>query len=316
MGTAFTHRAATVAATSICLLTVGTAIARQNQEPKTPPSDPSSRSREVDDQDLQPLRRAYQNLHEAALRALQAGAQEWRSTMPSTEGSTEPKGSTGGSSQSVHLRSDEILIAACSEGLLAGAPAFGMGSARNPRPISTDDEGQADLDLARRDSTMPNSGSSPSSEPVGMILVCAHSVNAGHGQATEESSLESPRPQEASTGQHDRNRASTAHRSSGGSRLQPGVYAVKTSADTVQLTDKSGQVVLTARLHGDVHGSRPDEASTPPRDRVKPQRVPEGRPDQAGGESQNWEFIFGAITKEAITSMGWTRADKSSSASR
>jgi hypothetical protein len=318
MSTSTTLRGGIVATSLLGLLTVGTTVSWQSQEPKAT-TDAASKSY---GQDLEPLRQAYRQLHEKALRSLKDGTRGWPAGSTSSAGDTNRTGSTGATSQAISFREDDRLVAACSDGLLAGAPTTGTSFGRESQSRSNDptgpnDQGErASNDPSRRDASDSTRESSRSGELVGMIIVCTHSVDGTDGHALGGSTRESSRPEEASTSQPDRSTGVETRTSAGTRKLEPGVYAVRASAGTVQLTDKSGQIVLTAML-GDpgLYGGS-SQAGTSGADHNRPQGTSEGRPAHVGIKEQSWGHIFGAITKEAMTSMGWSKSDHSMSTSR
>lgn len=356
-------------AATVLLVAVGAAMAVNGQEPsrsspqverESQGSVQQDRMGKADSEAMREIGSAYQSLHQVTLRVLEEKSRNWKDgsqpgTTPGAEGERNPTARTPGMGSSTAIRGQELLIAACSDGLLAGAPsgnarpassgaAGGMGNSRDAgNPGSTGDagteRGAGTSPSAQRPGDRQGTGlGSPSNagEVVGMILICEHS-NDGIARVGATAEQNERRAGEASS-----ERESALPRNAGSGRLVPGVYSVKQTGQSVWLTDQEGQVVLRTTIDGrDSGGMSTDRdqrrglGNEPGADRdargqteqndQSGQTDSTGRANQSGqngqaGERQQgaivtqapggdhqWEQVFGAITKEAMTSMGWSQ---------
>ncbi|MCA9321321.1 MAG: hypothetical protein KDB53_11330, partial [Planctomycetes bacterium] len=265
---------------------------------------------------------AYRQLHRTALDALQKKARSWKSE-PANDGSQTdaaktPSLRTAGVSTPVLLRGDEMLIVACSEGLLAGAPS-GMVKVMTHPSDSSDDDLDADDDTKsdaqpskeRRDKTSRTDD--PAGQTVGLILVCQHSTSETSGVSGTDDRRE--KQDQETTYQRDGTMKSDPAKADG--QLMPGVYCVKRSGRLVWLADEAGQVVLKTTLDAqrgnlgakatDGYGRDDDEE---PASRAGKKHQRETVVAMGGNQTRNdWDHIFSALAKEAMNSMGWAKND-------
>ena len=83
--------------------------------------------------------------------------------------------------------------------------------------------------------------------------------------------------------------------------LKPGVYCVKQSGSSVWLTDQEGRIVLRTSLDAQ-RGN-----TTPKSSEFGSQERPSDLASQNAGDNSEWENVFAAIAKEAMSSMGWAK---------
>lgn len=349
-----TYRGATAATT--LLLAVGTAATlfaqtspTQQERTQNPNQNPSRQTqpglKDFDSKEFDRIANAYRELHQVTLSTLQQEARDWkesksigdpnRGTGDANRGTTGTTGTTGDTAGSLSgsqmsLRGDELLIAACPEGLLAGAPTSGTMSksdmrpaGTDGRPAGTDGDNQGTSQGSTQDRTASASGSLLEGQTVGMLLVCAHSTSATAG--LEPSTRKGENEPREATGDRDATTRNASASLMG--PLKPGAYCVKQSGNSVWLTDEQGQTVLRTMLDkhpgigtglGDVRHDRDvnDGRDVSGRDAAGSDKDRTGQRDASlalAGTPGNWEHIFGAIAKEAMHSMGW--ADKGAPAS-
>lgn len=280
-------------AASALLLAFATAAAVFGQSPQsaTKPQDRAQQGSNLQGQQgMEQIGNAYKQLHQVTLSALQEEARGWKD-----KPADRTARGTASASTSLSLRGEELLIAGCPEGLLAGAP---NGDARKPATLPADDGKQGTQPNPDRSSqTVGAAGSDGQS--VGMLLVCAHSTGgatAGLEGATQKAEKEL---REASG-----DRAAAARNAAGvisALALKPGVYCVKQSGASVWLIDQEGQTVLRTTLDAQ-RGNKSPKAS----DVGGQEREPDLAVQRAGSQG-DWEHVFGAIAKEAMNSMGWAK---------
>ncbi|MBI1381954.1 MAG: hypothetical protein GC161_12810 [Planctomycetaceae bacterium] len=345
---------------------------RDSQNPTQRESQNSAqqdRMGKADSEAMREIGSAYQSLHQVTLRVLEEKSRNWKDngqsgTTAGAEGERTPSAQTPGMGSSTAIRGQELLIAACRDGLLAGAPSGerragasgatgGMGNNRDAGNTGTPgdagtERGAGTSPSAQRPGERQGAGlGAPSlaGEVVGMILICEHS-NEGIARGGATAGQNDRRAGEASS-----ERESAMPRNAGSGRLVPGVYSVQQTGQSVWLTDQEGQVVLrttiegrgidtmstdreqrrdggmergTGRNAGDQSG-QPGQNGQSGQDEQSGQN---GRTDQEGqvgrtgqsdqrqqgaittaapGGHHEWEQVFGAITKEAMTSLGWSQ---------
>ena len=321
-------------ATAALVLATGTVASFSAQEGATPqtgrPTETSQQG-EFNQQGMQEIEDAYLQLHEATQNALQEKARTWKEAglpTPSTEDSDAARdiGATSASSP-ISLRAEELLIVACSEGLLAGAPISELTSGLGSTETSQDDidfrQGLDELDQQGRTGL-----DDPAAATIGMILMCAHSVDASSDLRGVSFTNGSANRSDAET------RAASSPTSP--SRLEPGVYCVKQSGQLVWLVDEAGEVVLQTTVTAELSAATRATPTTPksgdprandPTDSGRASDDPTGAPSEGmegmdgmedmegmegmGAESE-WEEVFDAIAKEAKRSMGWAKNGASS----
>lgn len=283
------------------VLTVAAATTLSAQDPIVDQSDRTRDTQKQHGQDMQ-VQRAHEQLNAAAFGELQRKAREWK------EGNRRPTGDerpNPDSSSSLSLGQSNLLIAACSKGLLAGAPTTDSEGLQSPNrgqeTSGTGSERQPEADKpegSRADTKRAH-------RTVGMILVATtHSAtNSGVGE-------DQPRDSRA----HDASGQSDALETGG--RLRPGVYAVKVTGltgNSISLTDQSGRVVLSTTIQSNGHagdarrGSGESSDKGPgesDRSRASLDRRSSG-PRRTDDSGQSWETIFGAVAKEVMITMGW-----------
>lgn len=267
---------------------------------------------------------AYRSLHQITLSALQQEARSWKETKSSgpsggdlnrgtgdaNRGDTGNAGGAGGASSSspqMTLRGDELLIAACTEGLIAGAPSTMAkfdGSKPDARPAGTDGDGQGSGSSQGSGQDRPaQAGSMQDGQCVGMLIVCQHSVGSAAGTAGIDPSTRKGEnePREAAG---DRNASTREASASMAGPLKEGAYCVKQSGSSVWLVDEQGQTVLRTSLGKPMGAHDPrDVTGGGASDRRGEHDM--GMSSHAG--SNDWNHVFGAIAQEAMSSMGWAK---------
>lgn len=371
--------------TALAFCIVSTASVNAQEPTKNDPArrateqyEATGQSQQDPKQDMQKIGKAYQELHQAALNALQQKASSWsdKSGAGSTGIGTDPDrsgtpdrdragtgsdsdrvGSTGrvasSNSGAQTLRGQDLLIAASADGLLAGAPSAktsGIDADRGSRPSKDpdadmdrgNDRGRdRDADKADRPDSHRNAdraaagrsavdrafgtkGGAAEGDSVGMLLVCAYSDDASGSAGRRPTSIGS------NSDDMDSDRERSAREASGtrdgamagskGGRLEPGIYCIKQSGSTIWLANEKGETFLKTTIdssHGagqygrDKAAGDDDRAGTDPYDSAAKDRDDMRDTARASGMGRGakndpeWEYIFGAITKEAMTHMGW-----------
>lgn len=253
-------------------------------------------------QGMEQIGNAYKQLHQVTLNALQEQARSWKDKP--VAGTV--LGTDSASSQSLSLRGEELMIAACPGGLLAGAPSGTANhDARKPATPPANDKNDGKDD--NKQGTQPNPDRSSQGagaagndgQSVGMILV--HANTLGGATAGRDNNIQKgdKGPQEASGDGEGATRNASSGVSAGA--LKPGVYCVKQSGSSVWLTDQQGQIVLRTTLDAK-SGNKPQT----PNEVGGQNRESDLGLQRAGGHGE-WEQVFGAIAKEAMHSMGWAK---------
>ncbi|MCA8952777.1 MAG: hypothetical protein KDE27_24920 [Planctomycetes bacterium] len=307
----------------LCLMAT-TAVAQQqsgHQNPQHPnrqqdPDHAGARTDESSSRSTDPVQRAHEQLQRATLEALRQQAGEWRTGANAGSSSTgdatgteqgtpdaagrgatgaspagETSTSTAGSAMAGRLQADELMIAACPNGLLAGAP-FADGARRSMRGergnasgrSAGDATGETDEDRRQQAGDGSRAGNSSNHEIAGLILVSEDGAARGQGRRSARGDASTGERGDVSVGGDRIDRSAPAARPGKG-RLQPGVYAVECSGSRVALKDRSGNIVLNATV-APSGSMRPASTET--------DRSTTARPD--------WEMVFGAITAEVMTS--------------
>jgi hypothetical protein len=147
-------------------------------------------------------------------------------------------------------------------------------------------------------------------QQVGLFLVCSHATNAAKSSPSEKRL-----PEGLGT-------ASKSAPSRLNGHLQPGIYCVMMTGNSVWLVDQDGAVVLrTTAASLDSRGLKGTESTSSPagaareRDRL---RSGETKPVSSSSEDEtsstldsplalNWYCVFAALKKEAMNSTGWDK---------
>ena len=260
--------------------------------------------------DLNSVTKAYQSLHSTTLDTLNAGATRWSNshsqdatgTDPDTSGDSDRDDAQAddaavqdrveeapGPISAMRLDGEQLLFAACSKGLLAGAPSVAMkGGQTGPMSVAG----------------MVLIGETPGSSPIGMS-------GSQEGQTREASSDEMAEARDAAD----------SGRNSQKGAVKPGIYSVHQSGQSVILKDHKGQEVLRASLSGtQSHGNSQErkagkqaagsdetvrDAEAKNQERIRQARERVAQSESGGAPSTTWDRMFQAIAKEAMGSMGW-----------
>ena len=270
-------------------------------------------ARTTDAPSMQRIGDAYRQLQQAALSALQEKARAWKEEDEAPAATQQDDASPARNAQSpgsgLTLRSEELLIAACPDGLLAGAPSASSASVSKAQPPGSSGD-QRDDDRATPPPTSVDPSGQGGGRTVGLVLVCSHSpapagaVGDGQGQSDKQA-------KEAGSTRDPRTAGGVGTAGAPGP-LKPGVYCVKQSGNSVWLADQGGQVVLRANLDG--HGKAPGDASAG-QHAGQDDRQAGAAPPKAMHEA-DWEHVFGALAEEVMVTMGWTENSASSSSAR
>ncbi|MEO6597805.1 MAG: hypothetical protein ABIP94_23920, partial [Planctomycetota bacterium] len=162
--------------------------------------------------------------------------------------------------------------------------------------------------------TVAGAGGAGTGQTVGMLLVSSldgtaagrpvpGSSSGSAGETGDSGRSKSDRPQDSSTGRTARDTAGASTGMARGGPLAPGAYAIKREGNSVWLTDASGQVALRTSIDMP-NPTSTSSSSTSPDDAGSSSRGTTTTGTAMGG-AHDWELVFGAITKEAMTSMGW-----------
>lgn len=266
-------------------------------------------------QGMQQINSAYKELHQVTLRTLQAQANNWpdKTTGKSTSGGQDknadrPGQSNNGSFSStspITLRGDELLIAGCSQGLLAGAPSGTASNrdVRKPAPLPAGGNDKSDSGQGSQsnpDRTGQTAGSAGGDgQAIGMILVSANSMGGSKAGMDGHKRTSDSEAREAADERDDAGTRNAAG-SLGAGALKPGVYSVKQSGSSVWLSDQEGRTVLRTSVDAQRGNTTPKSSEFGRQDR-----------DSTFGKSaegqSEWETVFAAIAEEAMSSMGWAK---------
>lgn len=244
----------------------------------------SSRDAQMNDEKLSEISRAYQDLHGEARDALMAHARQ----------GDEAKGTAA-----IALDGEGLLIAACSKGLVCGAPTQSDDAA--PKSGSDSDRGGNDRrrgdDFRNQDQ---NQGSkergsqSKKDRTVGLLLVCECDSSIQGANSGERSG----RP----SGGAGRDEGGVSPSTGKTARISQGFYVVELWGNSYMLTDQTGRVVLTGSLQ-----EHPSTSETPK----------SGTNDEPmSAASKSWPVVFAAISKKLMTSNGWSDPAVASGSSR
>ncbi|MBL8803168.1 MAG: hypothetical protein JNN27_14280 [Planctomycetes bacterium] len=260
-------------------------------------------------QGMEQIGSAYRQLHQVTLSTLQDKARGWKEkpaagTTRSTD--SNPGSPSSAMSTAMSLRGDELLIAACTKGLLAGAPSTSTGNstggdARKPSTPLGDERNQGTQPNSdKQDQTSGSAGSELRS--VGMILVHAHtSGTTADMDPIGGNNPSNDRDTREASGDRDSAPRNAASGNVGARALKPGVYCVKQTGSSVWLTDQEGQTVLRTTLDSPLAGKSPKAGE------LGGQQRETGSDSLRTANQGEWEQVFGAITKEAMSSMGWVK---------
>lgn len=326
-------RRGVIASVVFLTITSGSALAQNPESSQPRHRDLSAQTpKQSDQKGMTEIANAYRQLHDATLSTLRAQTRNF-DTINGKEGNDAERGSESpikedGAERSIQdrptkaastkLLGDELLIAAATEGLLAGAPSA------DPTSRMQGGAGSKMTEEATSSTTNRTVNRDGSENLVGMLLVCALPGNNGARSAMGRSGTD---------GEMDSSRGGAVDASTATTKLTAGTYAIKRSGNSIWLADRFGRVALRTTIDTD-HGmtSRispsPTDRSTGAtgQDKTNPDRARDGSEDRAtqrqdetklsrtmNGNSDDWEVVFGAITKEAMTSMGWATDQTDSS---
>ncbi|MCA8971427.1 MAG: hypothetical protein KDC95_16660 [Planctomycetes bacterium] len=259
---------------------------------------------------------AFRDLRRATFAKLQRHSEKWsagETPTPVTPAEDAADGDTDEakvvatsarpSRNAPQLQENRLLVAMAPGGLLAGAPVMTHRmAAETPKASATPIQ---DRKFDGGDSV------------AGMLLVWERNddrsrgigrTDVGRSEQERSASEESGAPMEASgTVEAERKRLNELR------GLEPGVYCIKRSGDSVWLETQSGMTVLRTTVFRKTAGRVPDEASGD--SASSGSKSGELTADTAGestkrrraskGDDSSWDYIFGAITKEVMTSKGW-----------
>lgn len=291
-----------IAATTLFLV-LGAAVSVSAQTPSSAGQrqDPLSQGSDQRGMGMKDIGDAYLHLQRVSLNTLRQEAGKWKEERAGESGDSD---SRDVSASSASLRGDELLIAACSKGLVAGAPSSTtMASSRASDSSDRGDRASGPQRTPVEQNQTSSRQAASDGQAVGMILVCAHSTDDA-SRASGTSDRREKQAREASGEQDRAARSASAATATG--KLEPGVYCVKQSGQSVWLTDEEGQVVLRATM--DAHSGKSSSKLGDSRDQDPSGELgSRGLGDRSDDRSE-WEHVFGAITKEAMTSMGWSES--------
>jgi hypothetical protein len=272
--------------------------------------EPTERSTSKPQQEpgLEKIGDAYRTLQGATLKTLQEKARNWPKPVGSSSNSGSETGSTANLSPDP-VREEELLIAACPHGLLAGAPTgsalskSGMSTTRPRDPTPSDPN--AKREGAEERAANPSTGILIDQQ-VGLFLVCSHETSPSSSTSTSPEGSQN---------------ATESARSRINAPLQPGIYCVKMTGNSVWLADQNGVVVLRTMVDPETKGlsnassSSSSSEAARERDRIRAsEEKPAGSVERdrtfgvgSSKEELNWGCVFGAIIKEAMTSTRWEK---------
>lgn len=245
------------------------------------------RDAKMDDEKLSDLSRAYQNLHGQARDALMAHAK---------------RSGEGQSATALDLDGEGLLIAACSKGLICGAPT--ASDRAQPKDDSGSEGGTNDRRRGDgfRDQN-PDSGQrskergtqSKKDRTVGVLLVCECDASLQGASSGERSGR--------TTGATGRDESGLAPSTGKTARVSQGFYVVELWGNSYMLTDPTGRVVLTGTLEG-----HPSSRSSTPKSGKNDgdgESMRE-REEPMSAESKSWPVVFAAVSKKLMMSNGWS----------
>ncbi|MEQ8762924.1 MAG: hypothetical protein RL885_03285 [Planctomycetota bacterium] len=290
-----------VIATSLCFAMTAAAVAQDSVQDATKRRVQSTQSQT----DLDSVKDAYKQLHDAATKVLNDEARQWGQKGDSgkrdAEATGQREGQATGKSTMGSLDENELLIAACSKGLIAGAPTqYSMSPQRrleragnrnedSGRSGQNGQDGQDDRDDATssRQNTM-------SGEQIGLMILCA-SEKGNSSLGAQSARAEKIQPEIAG----DR-----GGNSSMGGKLKPGVYAVMQSNRSVWLQDENGREFLKTTVHNRNESHEKDSG----RDLGQEETGREDRPRLGSNDADQpgWKRVFETIAEKAVVSLGWT----------
>lgn len=314
-----TTRTSTFAALGF-LAMVGVSPVFAQETPEQPRRAQDPMQRQQDPQSMSQIAEAYRKLHDATMSALRAQSSLLANASKS---GADAGASTSNATQA--LRGDQLLIAACTKGLLAGAPtgqdampsASGSSKDTDTRDANGEGANRQPGNPPTTDKTLPGaSGIAGAGQTVGILLVSSNdaaraggSSSGSTGSATERKTDD--QPQDGSTGRSDR---ATADASASGARgaLVPGAYTIKREGASVWLVDANDKVALRTTIESPISGSvTHDSGATRGGSSAGggsgTGSGATGSGTTAMGGAHDWPLVFGAITKEAMTSMGWAK---------
>lgn len=323
-------RRGVIASVVFLTITSGSALAQNPESSQPRDRDLSAQTpKQSDQKGMTEIANAYRQLHDATLSTLRAQTRNF-DTLNGKEGNDAARGNESpkkedGAERSIQdrptkatsttLRGDDLLIAAATEGLLAGAPSA------DPTSRLQGGAGSKATEEATSSTTNRTVGRAGSENLVGMLLVCALPGNNGARSTMGRSGTD---------GEMDSSRGGAVDASTATTKLTAGTYAIKRSGNSIWLADRFGRVALRTTIDKD-HGITPRIRPSPidrstGQDKTNPDRARDGSDDEVtqrkdetklsrtmNGNSDDWEVIFGAITKEAMTSMGWATDQTDSS---
>lgn len=299
-------------AASALLLAFATAAPGIAQSPPgtIKPQDRNQGSTLQGQQGMEKIGSAYKQLHQVTLSALQDHARDWKDRP--ANGTTRDT-ATVSDTTSMTLRGEELLIAGCPEGLLAGAPSGASNRDTRKGASAPFGDNKSDSKSDSNPSPQSNPGrtdqgagaAGSDGQSIGMLLVCAHATDGAKtsldskGLKQDGDGKSSDRDREVA-GDRDSGLRNASASSSTGS-LKPGVYCVKQSGSSVWLADQEGRIVLRTTVD-----AQRDKANQKPSELGGREQQP-GFAAQRAGDQSEWEQVFASISEEAMNSMGWAK---------